>query len=122
VRARFRDEADGSAAPWIARDVLLMSVRRRSLEQRARERLGLLAHAAHAAAQPDETWLDGLDEALDGPPAAQRDAMRLRIVDDLDDDHVARELGTSPRRRTRARPSRARHPAARFADSTEAPR
>jgi DNA-directed RNA polymerase specialized sigma24 family protein len=35
VRARFRDEADGSAAPWvygIARNVLLMSIRRGALE------------------------------------------------------------------------------------------
>jgi DNA-directed RNA polymerase specialized sigma24 family protein len=37
VRTRFRDEADGSAAPWlfgIARNVLLMSVRRGRLERR----------------------------------------------------------------------------------------
>ncbi len=38
VRARFRDEANGSAAPWvygIARNVLLMSVRRGAIERRA---------------------------------------------------------------------------------------
>src|SRR4051794_23097962 len=44
VRTRFRDEAGGSALPWllgIARNVILQSVRRRELEQRACERLGL---------------------------------------------------------------------------------
>ena len=49
VRARFRDECDGSAGPWlfgIARNVLLVSVRRRALEARARERLGLLVTPA----------------------------------------------------------------------------
>src|SRR3954449_10524251 len=37
MRRRFRDEAAGSAAPWlfgIARNVLLMSVRRRRVERR----------------------------------------------------------------------------------------
>ena len=73
-RTRFRDEAGGSAAPWlfaIARHVLLGSVRRRTLERRACERLGLEAGAS--AAVPDETWLEGLDEALDAlPPGAAR--------------------------------------------------
>ena len=44
-RARFRDEARGSAGPWlfgIARHVLLVSVRRRRLERSACERLGVL--------------------------------------------------------------------------------
>jgi RNA polymerase sigma-70 factor (ECF subfamily) len=44
VRGRFRDESGGSALPWllgIARNVLLQSVRRRELEQRACQRLGL---------------------------------------------------------------------------------
>jgi len=41
-RARFKDVADGSAAPWlfaIARHVLVASVRQQRLEQSARERL-----------------------------------------------------------------------------------
>ena len=44
-RARFRDEARGSAGPWlfgIARHVLLVSVRQRRLESSACERLGVL--------------------------------------------------------------------------------
>jgi RNA polymerase sigma factor (sigma-70 family) len=125
VRARFRDEAAGSARPWlfgIARNVLLMSVRRHVLEQRARERLGLLAEHEISTAEPAESWLDGLDEALDELPAAQREAMRLRIVDDLSYDDVARRLGTSPAN-ARVRVHRAltalRH---RFADAPEVPR
>jgi RNA polymerase sigma-70 factor (ECF subfamily) len=49
ARIRFRDEAAGSAAPWlfgIARNVLLMSVRPRALERASRERLGLLGEPA----------------------------------------------------------------------------
>jgi RNA polymerase sigma factor (sigma-70 family) len=97
VRARFRDEADGSAGPWlfgIARNVLLMSVRRRALEQSARVRLGMLTETTAAA--PDERWLDGLDDVLAELPEGQREAMRLRIVDDLSYDQLADTLGTTP--------------------------
>ena len=78
-RARFRDEADGSAAPGlfgIARNVLLMSVRRRRLERSACERLGLLADAA--AAVPEQHWLVGLDEA----PAERASTRRRRASAD----------------------------------------
>src|SRR3954462_5686261 len=76
VRARFRDEVGGSAGPWlfgIARNVLLVSVRRRALDASARERLGMLVEPPAAA--PEETWLEGLDEALDALPEAQREAI-----------------------------------------------
>jgi RNA polymerase sigma factor (sigma-70 family) len=99
VRARFRDEADGSAGPWlfaIARNVLLMSVRRQGIEQRARERMGLLADSrANGDVVPDARWLDGLDEALEELPPALREALRLRVEADLDYDQVAAALGTS---------------------------
>jgi RNA polymerase sigma factor (sigma-70 family) len=101
VRARFRDEADGSAAPWlygIARNVLLMSLRRGRLERRASERLGIaerLDAPQEAAAAPDERWADGADELLDSLPDSQREAVRLRIVEELGYDQVADELGTS---------------------------
>src|SRR4051794_10842764 len=96
VRARFRDECGGSAGPWlfgIARNVLLASVRRRTLEASARERLGMLAAPV---AEPDESWLDGLDEALDELPESQREAIRLRVLDDLEYADVASALGTTP--------------------------
>jgi RNA polymerase sigma-70 factor (ECF subfamily) len=98
ARERFADLAGGSAGPWlfaIARHVLLESVRRRALEQRACQRLGVES-AGRAAAEPDDTWLDGLDEALAELPPAQREALRLRVEQDLDYEHVAVALGTTP--------------------------
>jgi RNA polymerase sigma factor (sigma-70 family) len=99
-RARFRDEADGSAAPWlfgIARHVLLVSVRQGRMERAACERLGVLTGAdREAAPEPSERWLDGLDEALASLPAAQQDAIRMRIVDDLTYDEAAARLDVSP--------------------------
>jgi RNA polymerase sigma-70 factor (ECF subfamily) len=95
-RARFRNELEGTAGPWlftIARNVLVGSVRRRGLERAACERLGL---AVETRLEPDETWLEGLDEALEDIPAGQLDAIRLRVVDELGYDDVARRLGTTP--------------------------
>ena len=95
ARGRFCDRAGGTAGPWlfaIARNVLVDSVRLRRLERSACERLGVLVEAA---TEPDETWLDGLDETLDHLPAGQAEAVRLRVVDELEYDDVARELGTT---------------------------
>jgi RNA polymerase sigma-70 factor (ECF subfamily) len=103
VRARFRDEAAGSAAPWIygiARNVLLMSIRRGALERRATERLGLQAQLdrpQHVEDQiPDSRWGDGADELLDMLPADQREAVRLRVIEDMQYADVAHALGTTP--------------------------
>jgi RNA polymerase sigma-70 factor (ECF subfamily) len=98
ARVRFRDEVEGSAGPWlfaIARHVLLASVRRRSLEQHACERLAV-AGAGLAVAEPAESWLEGLDEALADLPEGQREAIRLRVEEDLDYVRVAGALGTTP--------------------------
>jgi DNA-directed RNA polymerase specialized sigma24 family protein len=89
ARARFRDDADGSAGPWlfgIARNVLLASVRRRRLERGACERLGLL-------------------DRIDRPTADQRDAIRMRIVEDLSYSAAAARLDATPQT-VRARVSR----------------
>jgi RNA polymerase sigma factor (sigma-70 family) len=98
-RLRFRDEAQGSAAPWlfgIARNILLASVRRGRLEQAACERLGIVAELDRPEVHPDETWLEGLDEAMAELPPGQREAIELRVVDDLDYDGVAERLETTP--------------------------
>jgi DNA-directed RNA polymerase specialized sigma24 family protein len=91
VRARFRDDCDGSAAPWlfgIARNVLLVSVRRRALEARARERLGMLV--TPVSVSPQEAWLeDSGDEDLP-------EAVRMRVLEEREYDEIARELGTTP--------------------------
>ena len=55
-----------------------------------------------ATAEPDETWLDGLDEALAELPEGQRAAIELRIVDDLSYEEVGDALGTSPAPRASA--------------------
>ena len=91
ARTRFRDECGGSAGPWlygIARNVLLVSVRRRALEARARERLGV--QVTPPSISPQEAWLSGLDD--DDVP----EAVKLRVVDELGYDEIARELGTTP--------------------------
>src|SRR3954471_13427381 len=85
-RARFRDEADGSAGPWlfgIARNLLAQSVRRRRIELKACERIGLLERLdePRATSEPDEVWLEGLDEAMAELPPSERDAVELRVVD-----------------------------------------
>jgi RNA polymerase sigma-70 factor (ECF subfamily) len=101
-RARFRDESGGSALPWlfaIARNVLAASVRKRTLELHACERLGLLDRldGPRAEAEPGESWLDGsLDAVLDGLPSSEGDALRLHVLDDRPYDEVARELATTP--------------------------
>jgi RNA polymerase sigma factor (sigma-70 family) len=103
VRARFRDEAAGSAAPWIygiARNVLLMSIRRGAIERRATERLGLQEHLDRPRATedllPEDTWADGADELLDTLPENEREAVRLRVLEDLEYSEIARALGTTP--------------------------
>src|SRR3954454_13026704 len=103
MRRRFRDEAAGSAAPWLfgrAHNVLLMSVRRRRVERRAMERLGVAERVdgpyEPATVAPDERWPGGAAELLDALPVSQREAVRLRVVDQLDYDEVALALGTSP--------------------------
>src|SRR4051812_202690 len=96
VRERFRDECGGTAGPWlfgIARNVLLASVRRSRLEAGARERLGMLATPS---VEPEESWLDGLDEALEELPDSQRRAIELRVLEDQTYEDVAAALGTSP--------------------------
>ncbi len=100
-RTRFRDEAGGSAGPWlfaIARHVLSASVRRGRVERAASTRLGILERLDRepATAEPDESWLEGLEEALAELPESQLDAIRLRFVDDLPYDEVAEALDTTP--------------------------
>ena len=98
---RFRDEAGGSAGPWlfgIARNLLSASVRRGRLERVACARLGILEQLDRepATIPPGESWLDGLDEALAELPESQLEALRLRFDDDLPYDELANSLGTTP--------------------------
>jgi len=100
ARRRFRDRAGGSAGPWlfgIARNLLAESVRRRRIELKACERIGLLERLdePRAASEPDDVWLEGLDEALAELPSGERDAVELRVIEGLPYDAVAAGLSTS---------------------------
>jgi RNA polymerase sigma-70 factor (ECF subfamily) len=97
-RRRFRDEAGGSAGPWlfaIARHVLSASVRRCRIERSACERLGLVL-PREVEAEPSEVWLEGLDDALAELTAGEHDAIRLRVLGELEYDEIALELRTTP--------------------------
>jgi RNA polymerase sigma-70 factor (ECF subfamily) len=96
-RGRFRDLADGSAAPWlyaIARHVLVASVRKGRLEQRGREALGLLR--GDPEPEPSSIWLEGLDEAIAELSPDVRHALELRFYDDLSYADVATAAGITP--------------------------
>lgn len=99
-RERFEDRHDGSAAPWlygIARNVLLMSIRRGAVERATATRLGVLERLdlPAEAATPEPAWADGADELLESLPPSLGSAIRLRVVDQLDYDEVAAALGTT---------------------------
>lgn len=109
----FRDEQGGSARPWlygIARHVLLESYRKRRVEARARERLGMHAQqtefdlAAEVVERLDaEARRIELGRALHTLPDAQRQAVGLHVVGDLPYDQVARIMQSSaPNVRMRA--------------------
>ena len=101
ARPRFRDEADGSAGPVALRHRPPRAagrVRRGASSSRPARASGPRgADREPAAVEPTRRWLEGLDEALATCPPAQRDAIRLRIVDDLGYDEAAdRLLDVSP--------------------------
>jgi RNA polymerase sigma-70 factor (ECF subfamily) len=102
-RRSFRDEADGSALPWlfgIARNVARESARRNEVETRARHRLGLptdlAAEDGYAAVEDRLSPRVALTDALEALPDHERDALELRVVDELPYADVAAQLGVRP--------------------------
>jgi RNA polymerase sigma-70 factor (ECF subfamily) len=102
-RASFRDQADGSAFPWlygIAQNVLRDSLRRRRVEDRARAALGL-----PTALAPDPEF-DRVEQRLSLPeavleaiaqlPAAERELLALRVVQERPYADIAARLRCSP--------------------------
>jgi RNA polymerase sigma-70 factor (ECF subfamily) len=73
--------------------VLVSSVRRNRLESSARERLGV---PIEDHAEPEEVWLEGLDEALAALSQTELEALHLRVVGELSYDELARRTGTTP--------------------------
>ena len=101
---RFRDEAGGSAAPWlygIAKNLVRRYHESGRLEDAARRRLGMPIRSYEedfdavderlaAASSADE-----LRSALDALPKLQREALELRVVEELSYEEVAGALGCS---------------------------
>src|SRR5215831_12770485 len=102
-RRSFRDEADGSALPWlfgIARNVARESARRNEVETRARRRLGLPVDLAsddgYEAVEERLSPHAALADALETLPEHEREALELRVVNELPYDDVATRMGVRP--------------------------
>ena len=111
-RGRFRDEANGSAGPWlfgIAGNLYRDWLRRKCVETSARQRLGLPELEDDPALERVEERLslpaDAL-EALARLRPADRDALELRFVEDRSYSEVASRLDCTPQA-ARLRVSRA---------------
>ena len=102
-RGRFRDERGGSALPWllgIAHNVLRESIRMDRVDTSARERLGLPLDLAsddgYAAVEERLSPRAALAAALERLPEHEREALELRVIDDMSYDQVAERLGIRP--------------------------
>jgi RNA polymerase sigma factor (sigma-70 family) len=103
-RRRFSDPGDGSARPWlfgIAHNLVRRVRRDRAIETRARARLGLPLPEPDAYADlierlAAEQQLGSAEEQLDHLPGEQRDALELRVVQELDYDEIGRRLQITP--------------------------
>jgi RNA polymerase sigma factor (sigma-70 family) len=115
-RRSFRDQRNGSAAPWlygIAHNLLCRYWHRHRVETAARERLGMPV-TGYAPADYDDAdarisaAMLGPDllRAVDDLPPDQRRALELRVISQLAYDEIASRLNCSPRA-ARMRVSRA---------------
>jgi RNA polymerase sigma factor (sigma-70 family) len=102
-RRGFVDEREGSALPWllgIGRNVLRESARHDRVETRARARLGLPLTLAeddgYSAVDERLSPRPSLRAALEALPPHERQALELRVVDELSYDDVARSLEIRP--------------------------
>jgi RNA polymerase sigma factor (sigma-70 family) len=101
-RKRFGDPGNGSALPWlygIARNLLAEAARRDRIETRARVRLGLPTNLCEEDGYTEvEQRLSprrALARQVGHLPAHERAALRLRIVEELSYEEVARRLSIS---------------------------
>ena len=100
---RFRDEANGSAAPWlygIAKNLLRRFHERERVETHARERLGMPIRSDGELEEIHERadaarLKPALVPAMATLPDAQRRALVLRVVHELSYEEVAAALGCS---------------------------
>jgi RNA polymerase sigma factor (sigma-70 family) len=97
---RFRDEADGSAGPWLygfAKNLLRRYYERGRVEQDARRRLGMPIRSYEADFEAVDERLSanglGLATALDALPEGQRVALELRVLEERRYEEIANALG-----------------------------
>lgn len=101
-RKRFRDEHYGSALPWlygIALNVLRSSLRKRRIEHGARERLGLplsVAHVDYEAVDDRLSFPSAVVRAFADLPAAERELLVLRVVEQRPYKEIADRLECTP--------------------------
>jgi RNA polymerase sigma factor (sigma-70 family) len=102
-RERFQDDRGGSALPWLLRiagRLVTDAARHDRVETRARERLGLptepTADDGHDEVERRLSPRRMLERCLAELPAHERDAIDLRIIDELKYDEVARRLNIRP--------------------------
>jgi RNA polymerase sigma-70 factor (ECF subfamily) len=101
-RRRFRDEHQGSALPWlygIAHNVLRSSLRKRQVDHRARERLGLpitVMHADFEAVDDRLSFPAAVIRAFADLPDAERELLVLRVVEDRPYNEIAQHLHCTP--------------------------
>jgi RNA polymerase sigma-70 factor (ECF subfamily) len=106
VRGGFKDEREGSAAPWlfaIARNHASMHARRGAVARSARERIGMPVRDYEADAYDDaEERLDSellgphLDRALSDLSADDRRAIEMRVVEERSYDEIGDRLAITP--------------------------
>jgi RNA polymerase sigma factor (sigma-70 family) len=101
---RFRDEAGGSAGPWlygIAKNLLRRYSARGRAEELARRRLGMPIRSYEQDFELVEERVStaglygSLASALESLPQSQREALELRVVGELPYEGVAAALGCS---------------------------
>jgi RNA polymerase sigma-70 factor (ECF subfamily) len=99
---RFRDQAGGSAAPWlygIAKNLLGRYHEEGRLETAARRRLGMPIRSYELETEAIDERLDAaalrpeLVSAIGALPEDQRDALALRVVQERPYDQIAAILG-----------------------------
>jgi RNA polymerase sigma factor (sigma-70 family) len=96
---RFRDEAAGSAGPWlygIGKNLLRRYYERGRVEQEARSRLGMSIRSYEDDFEAVEARLSanglGLDAALETLPEGQRAALELRVLEERRYEEIATAL------------------------------
>jgi RNA polymerase sigma-70 factor (ECF subfamily) len=102
-RDRFQDQRHGSALPWllgIAGKLLADTLRREQIDTRARQRLGLPLDLAsedgYAEVEARLSPALALHQALGSLPEHERQALELRVIDELPYGQVARRLEIRP--------------------------